>query len=125
MAAIEATITAMEDEGVVENAAAIGRDVLAPGLAALAQDQPLVGEVRGTGVFWAVELVADRDSRQPVSPATMGAVKRALLDRGLLPFVSDNRIHVVPPCVISRQDAERGLAIVDDALTAVTAGGAA
>ncbi len=55
----------------------------------------------------------------------MGAVKRALLDRGLLPFVSDNRIHVVPPCVISRQDAERGLAIVDDALTAVTAGGAA
>ncbi|CAL8972804.1 Hypotaurine/taurine--pyruvate aminotransferase [Cellulomonas sp. T2.31MG-18] len=125
MAAIEATVTAMEDEGVVPNAAAIGTDVLAPGLAELAAGQPLVGEVRGTGVFWAVELVADRDSRRPVSPATMGAVKRALLDRGLLPFVSDNRIHVVPPCVISSEDARRGLAIIDDALTAVTAGGAA
>jgi taurine--2-oxoglutarate transaminase len=119
MAAIVATIGAMEDEGVVENAAAVGADVIGPGLAALAEANPLVGEVRGTGVFWAVELVSDREARTPVPAATMGAIKKACLARGLLPFVADNRVHVVPPCVITPDEAARGLEILGDALDEV------
>ena len=119
MAAIVATIAAMEDEKIVENAAAVGRDVLAPGLAHLAETNPLVGEVRGTGVFWAVELVTDRQTREPVSGATVAAVKRAAMDRGLIPFTADNRIHVVPPCVITHDEAEHGLAILGAALDEV------
>ncbi|MCC2335356.1 aspartate aminotransferase family protein [Cellulomonas wangsupingiae] len=121
MAAIVATIGAMEDEGVVENAAAIGRDVLGPGLAELASRQPLVGEVRGTGVFWAVELVTDRDTRTPAPASVVGALKAACLARGLLPFVAENRVHVVPPCVVTPDEARRGLAVLDEALTEVTA----
>ena len=121
MAAIVATIGAMEDEGVVENAAAIGRDVLGPGLAELASRQPLVGEVRGTGVFWAVELVTDRETRTPAPAPVVGALKAACLARGLLPFVAENRVHVVPPCVVTPDEARRGLAILDEALTEVTA----
>lgn len=119
MAAIVATIAAMEDEHVVEHAAAVGRDVLGPGLARLAETNPLVGEVRGTGVFWAVELVADRRTREPVPAATVAAVKRAAMARGLVPFTADNRIHVVPPCVITHDEAARGLDILGAALDEV------
>jgi taurine--2-oxoglutarate transaminase len=49
-----ATINAMTDEKMVENAARIGRDVLGPGLRELADKHPSVGEVRGLGVFWAM-----------------------------------------------------------------------
>ena len=112
MASIVATIEAMADEHVVENAAAVGRDVLGPALTRLAGASPLVGEVRGTGVFWAVELVGDRATREPVPAATAAAVKRAALTRGLLVIAQDNRIHVVPPCVITPQEATRGVEIL-------------
>ena len=118
-ASIVASLTAMEEEGVVANAARIGADVLGPGLADLAARHELVGEVRGTGVFWAIELVCDRATREPVPAATMSQLKRALLERGLLPFVVDNRIHVVPPAVITPAEARHGLRLIDDALSAL------
>jgi len=118
-ASVVATIEAMEEEGVVEHAAAIGERVLGPGLAALAERHPIIGEVRGLGVFWALDLVADRATREPVPAATMGALRGALLERGYLPFVSDNRIHVVPPCVVTEEEARRGLAILDEALASL------
>lgn len=118
-AAVVATIEAMEEEGVVENAAAIGRDVLAPGLAELAEHSPLVGEVRGLGVFWAVELVRDRATREPVPAATVAAVKKVAFERGLGLLTAENRIHVVPPCVITPDEARAGLAILGEALSAV------
>ena len=118
-ASIVATLDAMEEEGIVANAARIGRDLLGPGLEALAAKHDVIGEVRGAGVFWAVELVADRATRAPVDAATMGALKKALLDRGLLPFVQDNRVHVVPPCVVTDAEVAEALAIYDDALASL------
>ncbi|GGF19328.1 putative aminotransferase [Subtercola lobariae] len=118
-ASIVATLTAMDDEGVIENARTIGADVLGPGLGVLAQKHDVIGEVRGTGVFWAVELVSDRASREPVDAGTMAKVKSELLGRGLLPFTSENRIHVVPPAVVTPAEAARGLAIIDDALAEI------
>jgi taurine--2-oxoglutarate transaminase len=122
-AAAVATIEAMRDERIVENAAAIGRDVLGPGLADLAERHPSVGDVRGLGVFWAVELVSDRTTKEPLAPyggssAAMGAVVAACKAGGLLPFTNFNRIHVVPPCTVSEAEAKEGLAILDEALTA-------
>jgi taurine--2-oxoglutarate transaminase len=119
MASIVGAIDAMEEEGIVENAATIGRDVLGPGLAELASRHEVIGEVRGLGVFWALDLVADRDTRTPLGADRLGALKSDLLRRGLLPFAADNRIHVVPPCVITREEAERGLAILDEAFAAL------
>jgi taurine--2-oxoglutarate transaminase len=119
MASIVAAIDAMEEEEIVENAAAIGEHVLGPGLQALAEQHPMIGDVRGLGVFWALDLVADRETREPVAPSVIGALKTELLARGLLPFVADNRLHVVPPCVVTPEEALRGLAIIDEALTAI------
>ena len=77
--------------------------------------------MRGLGVFWALDLVADRETREPVAPSVIGALKSELLSRGLLPFVADNRLHVVPPCVVTSEEAQRGLEIIDGALTALEA----
>ncbi|OJX63580.1 MAG: aspartate aminotransferase family protein [Micrococcales bacterium 73-13] len=118
-ASVVATITAMEDEGIVEHAAEIGEQILGPGLRALAAKHPIIGEVRGLGVFWALELVGDPVTKEPVAAATVGALRSALLERGYLPFVSDNRIHVVPPCIVTAEEARRGLEILDEAFAAV------
>ncbi|NRB57556.1 MAG: aspartate aminotransferase family protein [Salinicola sp.] len=116
MAAICATLETMQEEGVVDNARHIGETVLTPGLARLAQRHAHVGEVRGLGVFHAIELVEDRDSRTPLAGAKVGKLKQAMMERGLLAFVVANRIHVVPPCIVTAGEAERGLAIIDEAL---------
>jgi taurine--2-oxoglutarate transaminase len=116
MAAIVAALDAMKDEGIVDNAAAIGRDHLGPALAGLAEKHEIVGEVRGTGVFWAIELVADRETREPVSPAVMARVKSELLERNLLPFTADNRIHAVPPCIVSPAEVAEAVAAYDEVL---------
>ncbi len=124
-----ATINAMREEGIVENAARIGEHVLGPGLRKLAERHPSVGEVRGMGVFWAVELVRDRESRRPLVPynatgadnAPMAEFTAACKQRGLWPFVNMNRTHVVPPCTISEDEARAGLAILDEALTVADA----
>ncbi len=64
MAAIVATIDAMKEEKVVENAASIGNEVLRPGLEALAEKHAIIGEVRGRGLFQALELVSSREQKK-------------------------------------------------------------
>jgi taurine---2-oxoglutarate transaminase len=117
MASIVASIDAMDDEGIIENAAMIGRDHLGPGLAALAAKHPIIGEVRGLGVFWALDLVSDRDTKEPLPGGAVLELKKALLARGVLPFTVDNRIHVVPPCVVSPDEVATALAALDEVLT--------
>ncbi|MCC5949326.1 MAG: aspartate aminotransferase family protein [Nitriliruptoraceae bacterium] len=120
-AAAVATIDTMRDEGIVEHAAHIGTDVLGPGLQALAARHPSVGEVRGLGVFWALELVADPQTREPLAPyggssPAMAATIAACREGGVLPFANFNRIHVVPPCTITEDEVARGLEVLDRAL---------
>ena len=121
MASIVGAIDAMTDDKVIENAKTIGTDHLAPGLAELAKKHELIGDVRGLGVFWALDLVDDRESRQPVSGGVILQLKKALMDRGLLPFTADNRIHVVPPCIVTAEEVAQALVIYDEAFTEVEA----
>jgi taurine---2-oxoglutarate transaminase len=121
-AAAVATMNAMEDEGMVANAARIGSDVLGPGLADLAARHPSVGEVRGLGVFWAIELVANPKTREPLAPyggssPAMNATIAACKANGLLPFANFNRIHAVPACNITDAEVAEGLKALDAALT--------
>ncbi|MCT7351250.1 aspartate aminotransferase family protein [Streptomyces sp. 15-116A] len=128
-AAAVATINVMEEEGVVENAARLGETVLGPGLRELAERHPSVGEVRGVGMFWAVELVRDRATREPLVPynaageanAPMAAFAAAAKKGGLWPFVNMNRTHAVPPCNASEAELKEGLAVLDAALSVADA----
>lgn len=124
-AAAVATINVMEEEGIVEQAARIGATVLEPGLREIAERHPSVGEVRGSGVFWALELVRSKETREPLVPynasgadnAPMAAFGAACKKNGLWPFINMNRTHVVPPCNITEAEAKEGLAVLDEALT--------
>ncbi|MFI6474099.1 aspartate aminotransferase family protein [Streptomyces sp. NPDC050516] len=124
-AAAVATINVMEEEGVVDQAAHIGATVLEPGLREIAERHPSVGEVRGMGVFWALELVRSKETREPLVPynasgadnAPMAAFGAACKKNGLWPFINMNRTHVVPPCNITEAEAKEGLAVLDEALT--------
>jgi taurine--2-oxoglutarate transaminase len=125
-AAAVATITVMRDEQIMERVRRLGEDVVRPRLAKLQERHPSVGEVRGLGLFWAVELVRDRTTREMLVPynasgadaAPMAEVAAACKERGLWPFTHFNRVHVVPPCVTSAEDLALGLDILDDALDA-------
>ena len=122
MASIVASIDAMTDEGIVENAKMIGEKHLGPGLRALAEKHDMIGEVRGLGVFWALDLVTDRETREPVPASVIGKLKAELMKRHVLPFAADNRIHVVPPCIVTPEEVERALVAYDEAFAAVAAG---
>lgn len=120
-----ATINAMREERIVENAAAIGERVIGPALRDIAARHASVGEVRGLGVFWALDLVKDRATREPLVPynaagadnAPMAEFAAACRKGGLWPFVNMNRTHVVPPCTVTEAEAKEGLAALDEALT--------
>ena len=121
-ASIVGSIDAMKEEGVVENAKSIGENVLGPGLRALAERHPIIGDVRGLGVFWALDLVTDRATREPLAPyggtsPAMGELVAESKKRGLMPFTNFNRMHVVPPCTVSEVEAKEGLAILDEVFT--------
>ena len=115
---------AMEEEGVIENAKMIGEEILGPGLRALAEKHKIIGEVRGVGVFWALDLVVDRATKEPLAPyagtsPAMGELMAACKAQGLLPMMNYHRLHMVPPCTVTREEAERGIAMLDKALESV------
>jgi taurine--2-oxoglutarate transaminase len=117
-----ATIEAMEAEHIVENARRIGEDVLRPGLDELAAKHRIIGDVRGLGVFFALDLVTDRATKEPLAPyggssPALNEIVAACRDERLLIFNNFNRLHVVPPCTITDDEARDGLARFDRALS--------
>lgn len=124
-ASAAASIKIFEEEGILEHARMLGSEVIGPGLAKLMENHPSIGEVRGLGCFWAIELVKDRTTREPLVPynaagpaaAPMNELAAACKAKGLWPFTHFNRMHVVPPCTTSVDEVRLGLEILDDALT--------
>ncbi|GAA1641296.1 MULTISPECIES: aspartate aminotransferase family protein [Brevibacterium] len=121
-AAAVATIGAMREEGMVENADRLGAEVIGPTLQELASRHPSVGDVRGMGCFWAVELVRNRETKEPLaayggSSPEMNEVIAALKAGGVLPFANFNRIHIVPPLNTPDAEVRAGLAVLDEALS--------
>jgi taurine--2-oxoglutarate transaminase len=118
-----ASIEAFQEEGIVENSAAMG-DVLAAELPGLLERHPSVGEVRGKGLFWGVELVRNRETREPLVPfnaageamAPVTALAKAAMERGLYLMTHWNVIMVCPPLNIAREELDEGLGILDEAL---------
>jgi len=119
-----ASIQIFKEEGIIEHARALGEDVIGPALRDLAERHPSIGEVRGLGVFWALELVRDRSTREPLVPfnasgaaaAPMNEFAAACKRRGLWPFIHFNRTHVVPPCTATADEVREGVAVMDEAL---------
>jgi taurine--2-oxoglutarate transaminase len=118
-----ASIEAFREEAVVENAAEVGA-YLGQQLRDLAEAHPSIGDVRGLGCFWGVELVKNRETREMLVPfnasgeaaAPVARMAKAALERGLYLMTHWNVIMVVPPLTITREEVDEGIAILDDAL---------
>ncbi|HUJ55162.1 MAG TPA: aminotransferase class III-fold pyridoxal phosphate-dependent enzyme [Gaiellaceae bacterium] len=118
-----ASIGAFREEGIVEHAAEIG-DAFREALAGLAERHPSIGEVRGLGCFWGLELVRNRETREPLVPFNAGGeaakpvarLAKAALDRGLYLMTHWNVVMVCPPLTITHDELEEGVSILDDVL---------
>jgi taurine---2-oxoglutarate transaminase len=121
-----ASIEAFQEEGIVENAAAMG-EVLAEELPRLQERHPSIGEVRGRGLFWGIELVKDRETREPLVPfnasgdafAPVAKLAKAAMERGLYLMTHWNVVMVCPPLTITREELAEGLGVLDDVLPLV------
>jgi taurine--2-oxoglutarate transaminase len=115
-----ASIEAFREEGIVENAAGHG-SYLADELPRLQERHPSIGDVRGLGLFWGLELVRDRESREPLVPFNsqgepIQRLTKAAMERGLYLFVHWNVVVICPPLTITREELDEGLAVLDEAL---------
>jgi taurine---2-oxoglutarate transaminase len=118
-----ASIEAFREEGVVENAAEVGA-YLGERLRELAADHPAIGDVRGLGCFWGVELVKNRETREMLVPfnasgeaaAPVARLANAALERGLYLMTHWNVILVVPPLTITREEVDEGVATLDEVI---------
>ena len=94
---------------------------LKKGLDDLQDRHEAIGDVRGMGLLWGVEIVKDRDSREP-DPEFGGSVARRCMELGLsMNIVSVGGMaavwRIAPPLIIGKADIDRGLEIIDRALT--------
>ena len=123
-AAAVATLDVMADEKIVENAALMGEKVIKPLLEDLMAKHKVIGEIRGKGVFWALDLVTDRATRAPLAPygassPAMNELVAACKKLGLFPFNNYNRMHICPPCNITEAELREGFAILDQAFASI------
>ncbi len=116
-AAALAVLDALEEECLQDNAREVGA-YLVDGLRGLAEAHEAIGDVRGTGLFIAVELVEDQDTREPAAALTDDIVN-GLRDRGVLTgSIGPHRniLKLRPPMVVSRENVDFLLEQLDDAL---------
>ncbi|MDH5134569.1 MULTISPECIES: aspartate aminotransferase family protein [unclassified Microbacterium] len=119
-----ATFEVFRRDGILERVRDLGERIVGPTLRAWASSHPSVGEVRGRGLFWGVELVRDQRTREPLVPfnasgadaAPMTAFAAAAKRAGVWPFTHFHRVHIAPPLVIEEAELVRGLAGIEEAL---------
>jgi taurine--2-oxoglutarate transaminase len=122
-AAAVATIEAYRDERIIENSARMG-GLLAAELPRWLDRHPSIGEVRGLGLFWGLELVKNRATREPLVPfnasgAAMGpvsAMQKRAMELGLFLFAHWNVVFIAPPLTITEAELREGLGILDQVL---------
>ncbi|QJT08349.1 aminotransferase class III-fold pyridoxal phosphate-dependent enzyme [Oceanidesulfovibrio marinus] len=120
-AAALGNLEAMEEDKLVDNSSAMGALFKAE-LEKLAKKHAYIGDVRGIGLFTCLEMVKDRESREPLTPwngpaGPMAHVSKALLDNGIAAYIRWNYIFLTPPIIINETELMDAVARIDAALT--------
>jgi taurine--2-oxoglutarate transaminase len=120
LAAAIANIQAMRQDNMVENAMKTGM-VMSDMLEELVERHPSVGDVRSIGLFGVIELVTNRQTKEPVAPfgknsPEMLELKKFLLDRGVFVYTHWHTILLIPPLIITPEELAEGFAVIDQAL---------
>ncbi len=118
-AAAVATIAVYEEDHLIENAVTVGKH-LGQALEGIKERHPSVGDVRYIGLFSAIELVVNRESKESFAPLVMAEVGKVLRQNGLFTFIMANNmgsiVFVVPPLSITTDQVDEGLMIIERAL---------
>jgi len=118
-AAALATIEVYEDDHLIENAVVVGK-YLGERLESIKSIHKSVGDVRYIGLFSAIELVENRETKESFAPSVMAEIGKVLRQNGLFTFIMANNmgsiIFVVPPLCITKEELDEGLAIIEKAL---------
>jgi len=120
LAAAIANINVMRSDSLIDKAKKSGV-VMAEMMAELVDRHPSVGEVRSMGLFGAIELVKNRETREPVSPFAgtspeMVSLKKYLLEKGLFLYTHWNLLLIIPPLIITPDQLAEGFSIIDKGL---------
>lgn len=122
-AAVE-NIRIIEEDGLVDNAAKMGSHIEA-GVEKLKEKHPSIGDYRNTGLLGCIELVKNRDTKEPVTPwnakpPEMEATNRMsskIREAGMFTFVRWNWIFTAPPLCITKEQIDEGLDIISQAIS--------
>ena len=123
VAAARAVLRTIEGEQLAANAAETGRFLL-DGIKSLQARHPSIGDVRGRGLVIGIELVSDRAAKTPSKMLAAKTVYRAF-ELGLVVYyvgLNSNVLELTPPLILTRDDAQRALTILDKALSDVEQG---
>ncbi len=121
-----ACVNYYEEAHIMEHVNEVGA-VLKAQLEALKEKHPCVGDVRSIGLFSAVELVKDKETREALVPygrdpdGVMGGIKGKLAAKGFMTYTHENIVIVAPPLIITEEQLLEELAKLDDVLTEVDA----
>ncbi len=113
-AAALASIIALEEEGLLENAAALG-DYFDKRMAKMQAEHPIIGEVRGKGCLLGIELVKDRKTKEPFAEAGKEVYQRAFR-KGLAWVPAGHILRMSPPIVMEQEIAAKGMDIIEEAI---------
>jgi taurine--2-oxoglutarate transaminase len=121
-AAALAVIEEYKKKNLVENAAKIG-NILGRKLEELKEDHKSVGDVRGKGLFWGVELVKDRETKEPFvrrkdkfDPNVLKMISGEAMKRNVYIVNVINTLIVAPPLIVSEEEIEEGVQVLGEAL---------
>ena len=103
-----AAINTYREENLIENSARLGRVMLAR-LEAMKANQPMIGDVRGCGLYGCIELVKNRVTKEPIDARLQEKIKPMLMARGLSTLVKGHIIFVGPPLIITEEELQAGL----------------
>jgi taurine--2-oxoglutarate transaminase len=121
-----ATLEVYHQENLVERSREMGKKLRA-GLVDLAEKHPVVGDIRGAGLHYVIELVKNRETREPLSPFNkpfsdpMKVAAKSLKEKGLSTLVRWNMIFNTPPLIVTEEQLQEGFAILDEVLTTLDA----
>ena len=120
LAAAIANIQVMQEEGLIQRSAEIGK-VLHRMLTDLGEQHPSVGEVRSIGLFGVVELVKNRKTKQPMAPFNAGSpemseLAKYLRKNGVFLYTHWHTVLLIPPLIITEEQLAEGIEVIDQAL---------
>ncbi len=121
LAAAVANIHVLQTDQLIEKADAMGRS-LHRMLADLGEQHPSVGEVRSIGLFGVLELVRNRQTREPMAPYSgaspeMTALRKYLLEHGVYVYTHWHTVLIIPPLIITQEELQEGMQVLDQALS--------